>query len=436
MRGSCRPATATTRTSRLLWSLVLLFGLLGASLALFATNPRLRTVYELPELRLVLLSAIVLRRRRSSRSSPASASRSKGAARTSSSAAASSPRPRPRSSSGSRRRSAAGRSGTRDAWAEMLGRLLGAALIAAAAVRARARRSPRPGAVALRRRDGARARRALGRAPRFRGDLVALVVEPGERPPAALVLTLALLALCNLAAVAGFVWRYRNEGEDLDLLARDRVERAPVRGAPPRLHAARDAASRSRRASSSACSRTRVLLVGVWRAIRSAEFGRAVAEERARVAREIHDGLAQYLFAISTSASMLENGADPAKTLPRLKEAAAQAQQEARFAVLALSSASGTAPFDAALRRYVEFLTADGRARRRARHRRGRSGSRPTSRSRSSGSSRKGSRTCASTRARRRAEVRIGQRCRRPVRRRSATTAPGSTARSARPGRG
>jgi signal transduction histidine kinase len=57
---------------------------------------------------------------------------------------------------------------------------------------------------------------------------------------------------------------------------------------------------------------------------------------------------------------MLENGADPVKTLPRLKEAAAQAQQEARFAVLALSSASGTAPFDAALRRYVEVLTADG----------------------------------------------------------------------------
>ena len=52
-----------------------------------------------------------------------------------------------------------------------------------------------------------------------------------------------------------------------------------------------------------------VLLVGVWRAIRFAEFGRAVAEERARVAREIHDGLAQYLFAVSTHASMLENGA-------------------------------------------------------------------------------------------------------------------------------
>ena len=49
-----------------------------------------------------------------------------------------------------------------------------------------------------------------------------------------------------------------------------------------------------------------MLLVGVWRAISFAEFGRAVAEERARVAREIHDGLAQYLFAVSTHASMLE----------------------------------------------------------------------------------------------------------------------------------
>ena len=103
-----------------------------------------------------------------------------------------------------------------------------------------------------------------------------------------------------------------------------------------------------------------VLLVGVWRAIRAAELGRAVAEERARVAREIHDGLAQYLFAVSTLASMLEAGAADETTIAQLREAAGLAQQEARFAVLALSSASGNAPFDAALRRYVEFLTADG----------------------------------------------------------------------------
>ena len=103
-----------------------------------------------------------------------------------------------------------------------------------------------------------------------------------------------------------------------------------------------------------------VLLFGVGRAIGDAEFGRAVADERARVAREIHDGLAQYLFALSTHVSMLERGASLDELLPRLKQASTAAQQEARFAVLAPSSASGTAPFDAALRRYVDFLAADG----------------------------------------------------------------------------
>src|SRR5206468_1434572 len=84
-----------------------------------------------------------------------------------------------------------------------------------------------------------------------------------------------------------------------------------------------------------------VLLVGVWRAIRGSEFGRAVAEERARVAREIHDGLAQYLFAVSTHASMLEAGADPAETIPRLKEAALAAQQEAKYAWVSIGERAG-----------------------------------------------------------------------------------------------
>src|SRR5207244_13309929 len=86
-----------------------------------------------------------------------------------------------------------------------------------------------------------------------------------------------------------------------------------------------------------------VMLVGAWRAIQFAEFGRAVAEERARVAREIHDGLAQYLFAVSTHASMLEAGAPLEETVPRLKQAAILAQQEAQFAHHALPSPTGTA---------------------------------------------------------------------------------------------
>jgi signal transduction histidine kinase len=57
---------------------------------------------------------------------------------------------------------------------------------------------------------------------------------------------------------------------------------------------------------------------------------------------------------------MLESGAPLEDVLPRLKRAAEAAQQEARFAVLALSSAGGTARFDAALRRYIDVLTADG----------------------------------------------------------------------------
>jgi signal transduction histidine kinase len=169
----------------------------------------------------------------------------------------------------------------------------------------------------------------------------------------------SFLALLALVAVLGFAIRYRARGEDLDSWL--------ALGATLTLFAELHYVL-TPRVSSDFVSQGDflrllsygLLLVGVWRAISFAEFGRAVAEERARVAREIHDGLAQYLFAVSTHASMLESGAPLGETLPKLKEAAAAAQQEARFAVLALSSASGTAPFDAALRRYVEFLTADG----------------------------------------------------------------------------
>jgi signal transduction histidine kinase len=173
------------------------------------------------------------------------------------------------------------------------------------------------------------------------------------------VLAAAGLALLWLVALVGFALRYRSHGRDLDswiclavtlvLFAELHLVVTPVvssdyvlQGDFLRLLA------------------YGILLVGVWRAMADAEFGRAVADERARVAREIHDGLAQYLFAISTQVSMLESGAPLEQVLPRLKRAATTAQQEARFAVLALSSAGGSARFDAALRRYVDVLASDG----------------------------------------------------------------------------
>ncbi|MFN8223112.1 MAG: histidine kinase [Gaiellales bacterium] len=169
----------------------------------------------------------------------------------------------------------------------------------------------------------------------------------------------ALLALLAVAAAIGFGLRFRRFGRDLDswlALALTLIVFADLHYILAPIHVSQDILLGDfLRLLSYA-----VLLVGVWRAISQAEFGRAVADERARVAEEIHDGLAQYLFAISTHVSMLEAGSPLEKTLPKLKAASVAAQHEARYAVLALSSASGTAPFDAALRRYVEVLTADG----------------------------------------------------------------------------
>ena len=174
-----------------------------------------------------------------------------------------------------------------------------------------------------------------------------------------LTIAFALLALLYLGAMIGFGLRFRRHLEDLDswlaLAATLWLFSSLNFVFKPLMPGDKAALGDFLRLL--ACV---LLVVGVWRAIRAAEFGRAVSEERARVAREIHDGLAQYLFALSTHLNMLRTGAELDKVLPRLEEVAALAQQEARFAVLALSSAGGSAPFDAALRRYVEFLCADG----------------------------------------------------------------------------
>ena len=185
------------------------------------------------------------------------------------------------------------------------------------------------------------------------------VIESGGRHSFPLTLAYATSALLGVVAVVGFGLRFRAHGRDLDswlTLALTLTLFASLQDVLSPVLSSRYVLP----GDSLRLLAYGVLLVGVWRAISQAEFGRAVADERARVAREIHDGLAQYLFALSTHVSMLDSGASLEKLLPRMKEATESAQQEARFAVLALSSASGTAPFDAALRRYVEFLTADG----------------------------------------------------------------------------
>ena len=335
---------------------LLLVGLLGAALALFLAYPDLRSTYELPALRLaldtgIMLAATVVAVLAGVRFSVEGRRLDLLLCAGFSTAAATSlwfavvpvlggdP------------------VGTREAWSGVAGRTLALALIAIAPW-TRGRIAARKWALRLMLVIvGAAVAAIWVNAHAFQSALPEL--EQGSGLPALMVVAFAVQGLLSLLAVVGFGWRYRAYGEDLDRW----LALAATLMLSADLHYVFTPVVGSGVVSQGDFLRLLaygVLLAGVWRAIRFAEFGRAVAEERARVAREIHDGLAQYLFTLSTQAALLERGTAPDGTVSRLKNAAALAQQEARFAILALSSASGNAPFDAALRRYLDVLTADG----------------------------------------------------------------------------
>ena len=342
-----------------LWGEALLLALLAAALTLFVAHPSLRVTYDLPNVRLFLdttvaLGATVVAVLAGIRASVEGRRTelllclgfSSAAAATLAFAVV------PTFDSGHD-------VGRPESWTATGGRIVAAGLIALAPFVGGRTRLPR---------------RAIGWGLAAIGVLLAglwlagtlgqehlppAVARPGENVPLLLTPALAIQALLGLAALVGFWRRYRDEGEDLDrwlALAATLTVFAEVHNVlaplPETTHVSQGEFLRVLAYA--------VLLAGVWRAIRSAEFGRAVAEERARVAREIHDGLQQYLFSIATHVSLLRPGAVRETTIEQLRKASLAAQQEARFAVLALSSASGNAPFGAALRRYVDVLTADG----------------------------------------------------------------------------
>ncbi len=339
-----------------LWGEVLLLSLLGAALALFVTYPSLRDTYELPQLRLVLDTAVTL--------AAAIVAVLAGIRFTvegrrldfllcggfflvacSTMAFAIAPV------------FGGGTIGKPEAWAGVVGKLLAACLIAAAPF-TRGRIVARTGALRWLILALLCLVLAIWLLMRSLSPSIPELYH-GTDQPLLLIVALALQALFSLVALVGFGVRYRNYGDDLYRW----LGLAATLSLFAELHYVFTPAFSSAFVSQGDFLRLTaygVLLTGVWRAIRFAEFGRAVAEERARVAREIHDGLAQYLFTISTHASLLEAGKGTEGTVKQIKAAAAMAQQEARFAILALSSASGNAPFDAALRRYVDVLTADG----------------------------------------------------------------------------
>jgi signal transduction histidine kinase len=341
-----------------LWGEILLAGLLGAMLALFLSYPVLRTSYDLPELRLVLqttmalaglLVAVLAAARYATEGRRVDLLLASGFFVTSLSSVVFAMGPR----------LAGDDVAPAESWSALIGAILGMTLIALAPFshgRSKYRDWSILNAVGI----AAVMLFVVWSLLRAAGAALPTLDPPnGEPQPFYLTGAFALQALVTLIAVVGWGARFVRRGDDL--------ARWLALGFTLMLFAALHLVFQPLLASSlvSLGDFLRMLafvvfLAGAWRAIQHAEFGRAVAEERARVAREIHDGLAQYLFVVSTHASMLENGTPVEEAVPRLKEAAVLAQQEASFAILALSSASGTAPFDAALRRYVDVLTADG----------------------------------------------------------------------------
>jgi signal transduction histidine kinase len=342
----------------LLWGQVILFALFGASLALFLAYPGLRVPLYVPELKLMLETVFVLT---GALVAVLSATRFSVEGRrfdflifagffvSSLSLLVFTVAPTVGGFDGH----------STSLWSGVVGAAVGWALVAAAPF-ARGHVVQRSDLIVRAMTLGAASLAVVWIAFHFLVESFTVLVVGGSAATlTSLTSARATLALVLLVAVAGFTYRFHENGDNFDLLL--------ALGATLMLYGTLDfmLVPVSRPGSVTLGDYIQllaygVLLVGAWRAIRATEFGRAVAEERARLAREIHDGLAQYLFAVATQATLLESGADPATTLPRLKEAAHAAQQEARYAFLALSSASGRSPFDAALRRYVEFLTSDG----------------------------------------------------------------------------
>ena len=153
-----------------------------------------------------------------------------------------------------------------------------------------------------------------------------------------------------------------------------------------------------------------LMLVGAWRAIRSAELGRAIAEERARVAREIHDGLGA-VSVRGLDARPDARGGDAG----RGGRPAAQAGGRARAAGGALRHPRAVVgerhrPVRLCVAPVRRVPDRRRRPRGRPRDRPRRSASLRTSRSRSSASSRRGSATSARHANATRAEVVIGRR--------------------------
>lgn len=243
-------------------------------------------------------------------------------------------------------------------WAALAGRALGAALFALAAFTPR-RRLSHPGRVLGEATAGVVALVLLGAfvvhtlgsalpqglsagTPPQTSDAPDLAV-----PPALLAVQFALTVLYGLAA-AGFLRRsQRLDDEFFGWLAI-----AAVLAAASHLHYFLYPSLQPQWFYTGDLFRSLfylVLLIGSMREISSywhALSAAAVLEERRRIARDLHDGVAQELAYLTRNLPALDGVAD-VTTLGRLQGAVERAQQESRRAIEALATPSGKAVEDA-----------------------------------------------------------------------------------------
>jgi signal transduction histidine kinase len=182
-------------------------------------------------------------------------------------------------------------------------------------------------------------------------------VLAATNPPAGLAAT--HLAAVLLAAVAGgaFVWRSVRDGSELHawiaagvvLLGAAHVYAAANPVLAPQWIATGDLLR---------CAAALTLLTGALRQLQtylSAASRHAIAQERRRIARDLHDGLAQELAYLAAHVPRLAAASDdPAAA--RIADAAACALDESRLAIASLAPNDAQEPLGPALARAAERI--------------------------------------------------------------------------------
>ena len=249
-------------------------------------------------------------------------------------------------------------------WTTMAGSALGAALLAFAALVPRAQLTNFRTAVRLAVAGAAAVLFLLGTVVQALGDRLPVGLNPALSPTnnhgvvvghAVIVISQIVIALLFALAAYGFTRRAEGEGDELLLWLGAGAAVAAV----ARLNYFMFPSLYSEWVYTGDAFRLAwhvLLFVGAVREIQVYQRGYAdsrVLEERRRIARDLHDGLAQELAFVVNASRELELGSPQQQSLRRIASAAQRGLDESRRAIATLSRRDDE-PFDLALVQTVE----------------------------------------------------------------------------------